>query len=162
MKVSLVGAGRASVFALATVCALVLSGPVFADTPTATYNDAVIDIHGGNASAFGSCVKFAKIKAQQSQKPKSNACANFATANGGTVDLTGVSVFVDQEGSGRRTHNNVKINISGGDATAVASCVNFLQGTASSSQVEECKVAPEANGGDVNLNNVDITVIQLG
>jgi len=161
MKVSLVGAGRASVFALVATFALLLSGPAFADDG-ATYNNAAIDIHGGNASAFGSCVKFAKIKAQQGQKPRSNACATFATATGGTVSLTGVSVFVDQEGTGRRTHNNVKIDISGGDATAVASCVNFLQGTASAGQVDDCKTAAEANGGDVNLNNVDITVIQLG
>jgi len=161
MRVSL-GAGRIAIAVLATAFTLGMSGPAFAGGG-GTYNNANIDIHGGNAAAFGGCVNYAKISARANRTPQSNACKNFAHADGGTVSLTGVSIFVDQEGGGgRRTHNNVQINISGGDATAVAGCVNYLQGTASASQKNECKNSADAHGGNVDLNGVDITVIQLG
>jgi len=138
-----------------------LSSPAGA-TQSGTLNDVNIDIHGGNAVAFSGCVNYAKVSAQHGKKPQSNACKNIAHADGGSVDLTGVSLFVDQEGHGRSTHNNVEITISGGDATAVAGCVNYLQGTATPAQVNDCKSAADAHGGSVKLTDVDIVIIQLG
>ncbi|MBP2323526.1 hypothetical protein JOF56_003911 [Kibdelosporangium banguiense] len=154
-------AGRGAAIAVAAVFAMGLSNPASA-TQSGTFNDVKIDIHGGNAAAFSGCVNYAKASAKRNKIPQSNACKNFASAAGGSVELAQVSLFVDQEGNGRTTHNNVKIAISGGDATAVAGCVNYLQGTATPAQVDACKNAADAQGGSVKLNNVDIVIIQLG
>jgi hypothetical protein len=138
-----------------------LSSPADA-TQSGTFNDVNIDIHGGNAAVFSGCVNYAKVSAKRNKVPQSNTCKNFAHAAGGSVELTNVSLFVDQEGHGRSTHNNVQITISGGDATAVAGCVNYLQGSATPAQVNDCKNAADAQGGSVKLENVDIVIIQLG
>jgi hypothetical protein len=162
MRHSSIRAARCLLVALMTVFAIGVAAPAYATgEPSETYNDVVIDIHGGNAAAFGSCVTYAKVTAKAGRAPKSNACKNFAHAEGGNVSLNSVSIFVDQEGSGRKTRNNVEINISGGDAVAVAGCVNYLQGTANADQVNSCKSAADAQGGSVNLKDVDITIIQL-
>jgi len=160
MRISL-GIRRVLLLTAATFVAVGVAGPAYADGG-AVYNNAQIDIHGGNASAFSGCLKLAKETAKRGGTVQSNACKNFAKASGGTVQLIGVSIFVDQEGSGRKTHNNVEIDISGGDATAVAACVNFMQGSASSSQKNECANSATATGGSVKLEHVDIVVIQLG
>ncbi|MFC0109258.1 hypothetical protein [Kibdelosporangium aridum] len=155
-------AWRGAIITVATVFAMGgLSSPAGA-TQSGTFNDVKIDIHGGNAAAFSGCVTYAKVSAKRNKIPQSNACKNFARATAGSVELMNVSLFVDQEGHGRRTHNNVKITISGGDATAVAGCVNYLQGTASPGQVNACKNAADAQGGSVKLDHVDIVIIQLG
>jgi hypothetical protein len=151
---------------LATFLTLGLASPAHARTdppppPEEVVNDAQIDIHGGNTGAFGGCIRYAKVTAGRGGNPNSNACASFASATGGHVSLNSVSVFVDQEGAGRRTRNNVRIDISGGDATAVASCVNFLQGSGTAGDVATCQTAAEAVGGSVTLKDVDITIIQL-
>jgi len=162
MKSNVVLAGRAAFVALVTVIGITLSAPAFADGGGQTYNNAKIDIHGGNAAAFGGCINYARNAATSGRPARSNACRSFAHADGGNVSLSGVSIFVDQEGSGRRTHNNVEINISGWDATAVAGCVNYLQGSTKSDDVNKCKTTAEAHGGNVDLKDVDITVIQIG
>jgi ABC-type transport system involved in cytochrome bd biosynthesis fused ATPase/permease subunit len=162
MRSNAVSVARAAFVALVTMIGLSLSVPAFADGGSSTYNDASVDIHGGNAAAFGGCMNYAKAAAKVGRPAKSNACKSFAHADGGNVELTGVSVFVDQEGSGRHTHNNVNIDISGGDAVAVAGCVNYLQGSTKSEDANTCKTAADAHGGNVDLKDVDITVIQLG
>jgi hypothetical protein len=131
-------------------------------TQSGTFNDVSIDIHGGNATAFSGCVNYAKVSAKHNKVPQSNVCKNFAHAAGGSVNLTNVSLFIDQEGHGGSAHNNVEITISGGDATAVAGCVNYLQGNATPAQVNACKSAADAQGGSVKLDHVDIVIIQLG
>ena len=162
MRYSLTRSGPSLLVALATVLAVGFAAPAYATgSPDETFNDVMINIHGGNAGAFGSCVGYAKLTARQGRTPRSNACKSFAHAEGGNVVLNSVSIFVDQESASRRTRNNVQINISGGDATAVAGCVNYLQGTATADQVNSCKTAADAEGGDVNLKNVDISIIQL-
>lgn len=161
MSRSMGRAGRGAVIAVATVFAMGLSNPAGA-TQSGTFNDVKIDIHGGNAVAFSGCVNYAKVSAKRNKIPHSNACRNFASAAGGSVELMNVSLFVDQEGNGRTTHSNVEIRISGGDATAVAGCVNYLQGSATPAQVNACKNAADAQGGSVKLDHVDIVIIQLG
>jgi len=159
MSIGLVGVGRVLV-AAATLFAVGHAVPAYASG--GTYNDAAVDIHGGNAAAFSSCLNYAKLSAKHNRAPQSNACRSFAHASGGAVELSSVSMFVDQEGHGRTTRNNVDISISGGDAVAVADCVNYLDGTATPGQVESCKSAADARGGSVKLDHVDITIIQIG
>lgn len=158
MRVQRAGAGRASLIAAAVLFAVGMAAPASATTPS--YNNADISIRGGNAAALGGCINYAKAYAKASKRPRSNTCASFATAVGGKVVLEDVSVNVIQEGGGKRAFNNAEVGISGGDAVAVSGCVNYLQGTATSSQVNQCKTAADAKGGSVSLRDVDITVIQ--
>src|SRR5438445_1460866 len=117
MSIDLIGVGRVLVIA-ATLFAAGPAAPAHASD--GTYNNATVDIHGGNAAAFASCLNYAKLSAKHNRAPQSNACRSFAHASGGAVELSSVSLFVDQEGHGRATRNNVDISISGGDAVAVA------------------------------------------
>ena len=125
-----------------------------------TYNHATLVIRGGAANALSGCLNYARIAAHHHRPAQSNYCENFAEADGGNVNLSNVSVFIDQQGHSRRTVNEATIVIAGGDANAVAACVNYLQGTASAAQTNECSNTAVAQGGNVNLHNVDITIVQ--
>lgn len=129
-------------------------------TPSASYNDADISIVGGRAAALSACINYAKEVSRRGRVAQSNYCSNFAEAQGGEVDLENVSVFVEQSGQSRRRYNSADINIQGGDATAVAACMNVLQRTNSARQTNECANTSVATGGNVSLEDVDITVIQ--
>src|SRR4051812_35741865 len=77
MRVSLVGKARTALVAVATVLtfglsAFGLSGPAYASDGGDTYNNAKINIHGGNAAAFGGCVNYAKVSARHDRVPQSN------------------------------------------------------------------------------------------
>lgn len=136
----------------------------FSATPasaTESYNNVAVNITGGNAKALSACVNYAKLKAKKGEATQSNACKNFAKASGGDVKLKNVDITVLQAGSTTGTvRNKAEINISGGDATAVAACVNYLQGTADADQTNKCSNTAVAEGGDVKLKNVSITIIQ--
>lgn len=126
-----------------------------------SYNNATVAIKGGNAAALSACVNYAKIMLQLGRPAQSNACRNFATAVGGTVSLNSVSISILQAGSGGPlTLNNAVVQISGGDASALASCVNYLQGTVSAAGAQKCMGSATAIGGAVSLKDVNITVIQ--
>jgi hypothetical protein len=126
-----------------------------------TYNDAQVNITGGNANALSACVNYAKLKAKKGEAAQSNACKNFAKATGGDVKLKNVDITILQAGAPTGTvKNKAHVNISGGDATAVAACVNYLQGTADADQTNKCSNTSIAQGGDVKLKNVSITILQ--
>lgn len=131
-------------------------------TAVGTYNQAEVNIRGGNAAALNSCYNAAIKLAKHDLPVQSNTCRNAARAEGGTVTLENVLVTVIQSGSTPKTHNNASVAVVGGDAVAVSSCVNYMQGTADAVQKNNCKSASEAIGGSVKLKNVDITVIQEG
>jgi hypothetical protein len=130
-----------------------------------TYNNATVNITGGNAAALSACVNYARVMAKNKKDPQSNFCKNFAKARGGNVNLKNVAIDVLQSGSSGSTgatYNNATVNISGGSATAIAACVNYLQGTSTPNQTNVCKNTAVARGGNVNLRNVSITIIQEG
>jgi hypothetical protein len=156
IRAALIGALIGAFFAASAVPL-----PADAAKPGQTFNNVVIDIHGGNAAAFASCLNTALDSAKHGKKVKNNDCKGFAKAKGGVVEIKDVSLFVDQEGVGQSTHNNVKISFQGGDATAVASCVNYLDGTDEATVRNSCATAAEADGGDVVLTGVDIVIFQL-
>lgn len=152
---------RGTAVAFAAAFAVMGAAPAFAAGPPATFNDANVNIQGGGAQTLAGCLNFARSAARHQVNPQSNYCRNIASATGGTVALHGVSIFVDQENNRRgRTFNNASVNISGGDATAVAACVNYVQGTATADQVNSCRNNATAYGGNVSLDNVDVSVIQ--
>ena len=146
--------------ALVAVMSLALAGSAFAIHPE-TFNNATVDINGGNATALAACVNYAQVTAKHGKVAQNNFCKNFAKAKGGDVRLKNVSLLISQTGGTTgTTRNNATVNISGGDATAVAACVNFLQGSATARQTNQCANTAVARGGDVVLKNVDITIIQ--
>jgi hypothetical protein len=83
-----------------------------------------------------------------------------ATALGGVVDLEKVDIEIKQHGKSKKRSNSADVLISGGDAVAVAACVNVAQGTHTDAQVNDCINTSTAVGGDVTLSHVDITVQQ--
>jgi hypothetical protein len=159
-KISLRAAMRASVLAIAVAAGIGSAGPASASDPT--YNHAVVNIHGGNGAAFADCLNTARRFAQYNRRPPTQYCQSFAEAEGGDVSLEHVSIFIDQEGHRTRTENNATVNIHGGDATGRAACLNYLQGTATSGQRQQCAATAVVTGGSVDLTNVDITIIQTG
>jgi len=154
--------GRGLFVALTTIFTAMFVG--VAATPASAgenYNNAEVNITGGKAHALSACVNYAKLKAKKGESAQSNACKNFAKATGGDVKLKNIDVTILQAGSDSATvKNNAEVNISGGDATAVAACVNYLQGSADADQTNKCKNTAVADGGDVKLKNVSITIIQ--
>lgn len=156
----MIQARRLVLITLAALFSFAISTPAYASGQS--YNNAEISIKGGNAAALSGCMNYAKAMAKVSKPAQSNTCKNFASATGGTVNLESVFVTVIQTGTGSKTHNNAEVSIEGGDAVAVASCVNYLQGTATADQKNKCANKANATGGDVNLKNVDITIIQEG
>jgi hypothetical protein len=145
-------------------------GPMAHASDDATFNNATVKITGGNGVAVSACVNWAqdwagyskdKKKNQEKKRVKqSNLCKNTAKAEGGDVTLKKVDIFIAQDGSGDVTKNKATIEIAGGDATAVAACLNVLNDAANATQTNVCKNNAVAEGGDVKLENVDITVIQ--
>lgn len=158
-KTSLSRALRGTVLAVALAGSAITAGPAWA-TPGSAYNNATLTIRGGDAQALAGCLNYARISARHHRPAQSNYCSNFAEADGGTVNLADVSIFIEQEGRGRRSENNATVEIRGGDASAVAACVNYLQGTATPSQTNECSNTAVAIGGSVELSNVAIVIVQ--
>lgn len=141
-----------------------------------------ISIRGGDATAIAACVnvalqdekkadhakkgnhkdKKAYKKWRHSKVRQLNFCDNFAEARGGNVTLKNVDFYIDNNRDGKYDDavQNVTITIAGGDATAVAACVNvFDGGNASVTQENDCVNSAFADGGDVNLKNVDFTIV---
>jgi len=137
-----------------------------------SFNNVGINISGGDAVAVSACLNIAKLKADQAsktnskgkQKPtkvfQSNFCKNVAVSKGGDVTLKNVDLTILQADGSKKSVNNATINITGGDATAVAACVNYAAGADTVVQDNTCKNASFAKGGDVTLKNVSIFVVQ--
>lgn len=154
---------RGAVLAGALAASTITAAPAFANPPApTTTNNASVTIRGGDATALAACVNYAHVASKHHRKvTQKNYCDNFAAADGGNVTLTHVKIRVVQSGStSGTTSNNATVSISGGDATAVAACLNVLQGTASAKQVNVCSNDAVATGGDVTLDHTKITIYQ--
>jgi hypothetical protein len=148
--------------ALAVSAVVLLSGisATSASAAPKSFNDATVNIRGGDATAISACVNLARSSAKAHKTVQNNFCKNKAVAVGGDVTLKDVSILVAQDSSSKYASNKATVNIEGGDATAVAACVNVLQGSASAKQTNECANTAVARGGDVKLKDVDITILQ--
>src|SRR4051794_10121521 len=93
-------------------------------------NSVDITIEGGDATAIAACVNAAQYATTQQNK-----CDNIATAFGGNVTLKNVKIVAvassdekpdkKAEKKQSRPENSVTVTIEGGDATAIAACVNL-------------------------------------
>ena len=140
---------------------LLLTAPLQA---AAQSNSVTITIAGGDATALAYCLNVAKTGGSAEQK---NYCKNTAVAAGGNVYLKNVDIFVvqtnDDDGNVSDQSNTVDLTIRGGDATALAACLNVVKQKKDGGDVDQknkCKNFAYARGGDVVLKNVDITIIQ--
>jgi len=96
-------------------------------------NSVDITIEGGDATAIAACVNAAQYATTQQNK-----CDNIATAFGGNVTLKNVKIVAvassdekphkKAEKKQSRPENSVTVTIEGGDATAIAACVNLAKG----------------------------------
>jgi hypothetical protein len=127
----------------------------------ANYSNVAVRLEGGDARALGTCMNYARLQAKRGRPAQSNFCESIAIAEGGNVKLDDVNVAVLQD-AGRRRNNysNVDVVLRGGDAEAIASCVNYLQGRATQSQRNTCASSAIATGGNVTLDDVNIEVVQ--
>jgi hypothetical protein len=159
---------RGAILATAFASSMAVGPMAYADGDE-TFNDAKVRIVGGNGVSVATCVNWAqewagysKDKKKQQDKKRvkqANLCANTAKAFGGDVKLEYVDVFILQ-GEKSATRNDATVEIAGGNATAVAACINVLNGADDAKQTNVCKNNAVAKGGDVKLENVDITIIQ--
>ena len=152
---------RGTTLAFAAVAAVSVAGPASASSgaPT-TYDNAHVIISGGNARGVANCVQIAKTVIRHHAHSRTQACDPYAEADGGSVTLQNVSATVYQSGRSRGRVNNATIEVTGGDADAVSSCYQVLHGTASNADEQSCSATATAVGGNVDLNNVDISIIQ--
>jgi hypothetical protein len=133
-----------------------------------TFNNVDLQFRGGDATALAVCANFGKTwstydekkkkKLQKKRIAQANSCENKAKAVGGDVEMGDVDVLIYEEGK-KKAKNDVSLEITGGDATAIAACLNVLQGTATSvKQENDCDNSATAKGGDVTLGDVSVII----
>lgn len=160
---------RVGILTAAVASSLAVAPSAFAAGPQA-YNDADVVIRGGNGVSLATCVNWAQTYAGYSAEEKkrhdkarvvqANKCENTADALGGDVELTKVHVTVYQDGHRRAVQNDASVTIRGGDAVAVAACINVLNGSTSAEQTNKCSNTAISTGGNVTLEHTDITIKQ--
>jgi len=129
-------------------------------------NSVTLTIRGGDANALALCLNAAKEDGYGSVNQK-NKCKNTAVARGGDLTLKNVTIDIfqqnDNDGDISEAENTVDLTIRGGDANALAACVNLAKEKkrGSVNQYNYCRNKVYARGGDVVLRNVDIIVTQL-
>jgi hypothetical protein len=122
-------------------------------------NTVELTIQGGDATALAACLNAVKKADKVYQQ---NKCKNHAFAQGGDVILKNVAITIVQENlaSGGDLSNSVTITIAGGDANALALCLNAVDQGDKAYQQNKCKNHAFAQGGDVVLRNTQIFVVQ--
>ena len=144
----------AALLALTTFAA---AGPrAFADqSNTAT---VFLKASGGNATAIAACLNEAKDHGGNNLQV--NDCNNTAAAVGGDVKIkgvkiVGVSTTKRHFGKTSLSKGVVAVTLTGGNATAIATCVNQAGG-GENGQFNICTNTAIAIGGNVVLTNVKI------
>jgi hypothetical protein len=158
---------RAVLVASLLLTAMPLSAGATGDDDDGDQKNTVnITIRGGDANALAACLNVAKERGRGDVYQK-NDCENKAVATGGTVYLKDVEILAVQENwNGRASasdqKNTVKLTVRGGDANALAACLNVAKerGRGDVHQKNECRNKAYATGGGVVLKYVDITAIQ--
>ncbi len=130
--------------------------------PTGTgANTTTIAVRSGNATAIAQCLTLAK-DGTDSTRGKDRWCYNYAYARGGKVFIKDVEIVVgqanDEDGLVAISRNTVNFTVRGGDATAIATCVNA--GRDGKKPPKPCVNVAIAVGGNVILTNVRVTLVQ--
>ena len=144
----------AALLALTTFAAA--SPHAFADQSKAI--TVFLSATGGNATAIAACLNVAKDHGGKNDQ--TNACDNTAAAVGGEVKIkgakiVGVSTAKKHLGKTSVSKGVVAVTLTGGSATAIATCVNQAGG-GSNDQLNICTNTAVAIGGPVIFNHVKI------
>ncbi len=120
-----------------------------------------IAVRAGNAEAIATCLNLAKAGEKANQ---TNGCYNYAYARGGKVIITNVEVVAgranDKDGIISIDSNTVNFTVKGGNATAIASCINQAQGGRDVDQRNKCINVAIAIGGNVIITNVNVVLVE--
>jgi hypothetical protein len=147
----------AALLALATFAAA--SPRAFADQS----NDLTVFLSatGGSATAIAACLN--KAKDNGGNNWQDNECQNTAAAVGGDVKvkgvkIVGVSTTKRHFGKTSLSKGVVAVTLTGGNATAIATCVNQAGG-GDNGQFNICTNTAVAIGGPVIFNHVKIEAV---
>ncbi len=161
---------RGAVLATAVASSLLVTPSAFAGGNDTKFKDADVTIRGGDGVAVSKCVNWAQDWAKKSAKDKekqeakraakANLCGNTAYVEGGSLELDGVYVKVDQAGKHKATRTSAAVTLRGGDATAVAACFNVLYGSTDADQSNECGNETTVIGGNLYVGDTEITIRQ--
>jgi hypothetical protein len=161
---------RGALLATAVASSVMVAPSAFAAGSDTTFNNAEATLRGGDGVAVALCVNWAQDWAKKSAKDKekydkkraaqANVCGNTLIVEGGSVELDHVYVKVDQGGKHKATRNNAAVTLKGGDATALAACINVLNGSTAADQSNECGNENLVIGGSVIVTNTTVTVHQ--
>jgi hypothetical protein len=125
-------------------------------------NTVTFNVSGGNVSAVASCLNQV---AQGDNNTQANQCNNYAVARGNTIIIKGVHVNAVQANSGQigkaAQGNSLNFTVSGGNVSAVASCVNNAGNGGGNVQVNSCVNTAIAVGNIIILVNVHIDSVQV-
>ncbi len=120
-----------------------------------------IAVRSGNAEAIATCLNLAKAGESANQ---SNECYNYAYARGGKLIVKNVDVVVgranDPDGIVSVKSNTVNFTVQGGDATAIATCINQAQSSGDVKQGNPCVNVAIAIGGTVVILDVSVVLVQ--
>ena len=147
----------AALLALTTFAAA--SARAFADQSNAL--TVFLSATGGNAAAVAACLNVAK--GHGGNNLQDNECQNTAAAVGGDVKIkgakiVGVSTAKRHLGKTSVSKGVVAVTLTGGSATAIASCVNTAGG-GDNAQFNTCTNTAVAIGGPVIFNHVTIEAV---
>jgi hypothetical protein len=151
---------RAVLAALLALTTFAAAGPrAFADQS----NDLTVFLSatGGSATAIAACLN--KAKDNGGYNLQDNECQNTAAAVGGDVKvkgvkIVGVSTTKRHFGKTSLSKGVVAVTLTGGNATAIATCVNQAGG-GDNGQFNICTNTAVAIGGPVIFNHVKIEAV---
>jgi hypothetical protein len=147
----------AALLALTTFAAA--SPRAFADQSKAV--TVFLSATGGNATAIAACLNVAKDHGGNNLQV--NDCKNTAAAVGGDVTIkgakiVGISTAKRHFGKASLSKGVVAVTLTGGNATAIATCANAAGG-GDNAQLNTCVNTAVAIGGPVIFNHVKIEAV---
>jgi hypothetical protein len=137
-------------------------GVAHATPPPPPSNAVNIFLKAGDAQAVATCLNIAAHNVHAVNQV--SRCRNVVHATGGDLVIFGADISALQTNNttvGNPAQSNVTLAATGGNATALASCVNTVGSAAKVRQVNYCTNVAIATGGTVVLINVNVAGVQL-
>ena len=151
-----------AVLALGLVGLLPARDVAHATPPPPSSNAVNIFLQAGNAQTVATCLNVAQHNLHAVNQV--SRCRNVVHATGGDLVIFGADISALQTNSttvGNPAQSNVTLAATGGNATALASCVNTVGTAGRVRQVNQCTNVAIATAGTVVLINVNIAGVQL-
>jgi hypothetical protein len=125
-------------------------------------NTVTFNVTGGNVTAVAACLN---AVGKGGGNVQANSCANYAYAVGNTIIIRGVHINAVQANSATvgtpAQSNSLNFTVTGGNVTAVATCVNAVGHGGGNVQVNQCINTAIAIGNIIVLINVHVDSVQV-